>query len=120
MAHDYARMYPGWQAQINGLALLSGVRFDGVGGGGIGDPTPARAVRIAELRGMMHPVEDAARAAGAEIYEWLMLSVTKGVSFEGLQARGIPCGRGYFFRRRRMFYKILAVRLRWYDSEQFF
>ena len=111
---NYCRMYPHWKAGLN--RGLSAVVYDGMPhGSGAGDPTAAQAAKNEALRTLMLPVEESARKVAPDIYEWFLRGVTEGVSFEQLQLQGIPCGRGYYFRRKRLFYKMLAGALHWYD-----
>lgn len=111
---NYCRMYPGWAQRID--HGLKAVNYDGMPhGSGTGDPTAIRAAKNEELRSMMQPVETCARLVAPEIYGYLMQAVTEGVSFERLQMQGVPCGRGYFFRRKRLFYVALARMMKWYD-----
>lgn len=53
-------------------------------------------------------IEDAARAAGGDIYAWLMRCVTRGETWEKMNP---PCGRSQFYKARRLFYIELNKRL---------
>lgn len=53
-------------------------------------------------------VEETAQEAGGEIARWILEAVTKNdVTYNTLRARGIPCGKDYFYERRRKFYMLL-------------
>lgn len=74
------------------------------------DPTGNAAVGIA-VRSNAHKIkaiEDSAKAAGPEIYKYLMRCVTRGETFEKMMP---PCGRSQFYRARRQFYVELDARL---------
>lgn len=74
------------------------------------DPTGNAAIGIAmkSNAGRIKAIEDAARAAGPEIYRWLMRCVTRGETFEKL---GPPCGRAQFYAARRRFFVELDARI---------
>lgn len=74
------------------------------------DPTGNAAISIAmkSNANRIKAIEDAAHAAGDEIYPWLMKCVTRGETWERL---GPPCGRAQFYRARRLFYLELDARL---------
>lgn len=56
----------------------------------------------------MAMVEQAAIEASGDIYQYLIKSVTKNVSYISLQTSlGIPCSRDYFYERYRKFFWIL-------------
>ena len=74
------------------------------------DPTGNAAMLVAMKSNMprIRAIEEAARAAGAEIYSWLMRCVTRGETYEQL---GPPCGQAQFYRARRRFYIELDRRI---------
>ena len=74
------------------------------------DPTGNAAICIA-IKSNAHrirAIEEAARAAGGELYEPLMRCVTRGETYEKLEP---PCGRAQFFAARRLFFIELDARL---------
>ena len=74
------------------------------------DPTGNAAICIA-MKSQAHKIkaiEEAARAAGPEIYTWLLRCVTRGEVWEKL---GPPCGRAQFYAARRRFYAELDARI---------
>jgi hypothetical protein len=53
-------------------------------------------------------IEQAAIAADAELYEFLIGHVSEGTPYGVLRdARGMPCGKGRFYASRRRFFRIL-------------
>lgn len=59
----------------------------------------------------LHLIEQTAMDAGEEIYPYLLQAVTTGRSYINLKmVLNIPCGKGYFNKRRRKFYFLLAQR----------
>lgn len=74
------------------------------------DPTGNAAIGIA-MKSHAHrirAIEEAARAAGPDIYPWLMRCVTRGETWEKMRP---PCGSVQFYRARRLFYIELDARL---------
>lgn len=69
-----------------------------------GDPTATRAIRAAKLRSENEMIEQAAIAADPYIYPDIIKNVTQGIGYDRL---GCPCSKGYFYSRRKKFFKIL-------------
>lgn len=109
-AYHYAKRYPSWEAELRAIGGVSGVSYDSeaVQTSYSGDPTQSAGIRRAEVTGKMRIVENAVRAAAPDMAEFLLLGVAYGLTFYQLQERGIPCGRKYYYDRRRKFYWILA------------
>lgn len=73
------------------------------------DPTGEEAVRRVLYSRNIETIEVAARIAGADIYEYLLLSVTEDVSFPTLKTKyDIPCGADLFYNRYHKFWFILS------------
>lgn len=73
------------------------------------NPVEAAAIRRARLKEKMDIVEQAADQAcdNAVLRKYLILGVTRGLSYSTLQKQGIPCSRNYYHRlRREMIYHI--------------
>lgn len=79
-------------------------------GSGVGDPTMESAIRAAQLSKDTELIEQTAVETDPGIYQYIILAVTEpGINYEILKAlRNIPCGREYFYLRRRHFYYLLA------------
>lgn len=60
--------------------------------------------RREKLLRYMEIVEQSAIDADPDIFEWLLRSVTEGVSYGSLE---VPCGRDYFYDRYRKFFWLL-------------
>ena len=67
------------------------------------DPTGNRAVRAADswCAARIHAIEQAAIAADPSLCRYILRNVTRGVSYERMDA---PCGRRQFFEVRRRFF----------------
>ena len=48
-----------------------------------------------------------AKKADRDIYSWILKGVTKGLGYEELRARGIPCGKDYYYEAYHKFFYIL-------------
>lgn len=90
---------------------LKGVCYNGMPHGSTpGEPTATAAERAATLSVDCELIEQTAIEADSGIYQYLLLAVTeKGINYEILRAcKDIPCGREYFYLRRRYFFHRLA------------
>ncbi|MCI6637372.1 MAG: hypothetical protein MSH32_03610 [Lachnospiraceae bacterium] len=72
------------------------------------------AIRSSELHDKIRTVEDTVKAAAPELYPWLLTAVTtEGVTYKYLAGmeKPIPCGKDYYYLRRRRFYYMLSHKL---------
>lgn len=72
------------------------------------DKTGDYGVFLANLSHSMKEIEQICKEAGGDISDWLFAAVTEGISYPILEARGIPCGRDYFYLRYRKFFWLLS------------
>jgi len=81
-------------------------------GSGVGNPTEQAAIKAEQLSSLTELIEQTAIEADSSIYQYIILSVTEpGINYEILRAcRNIPCGRRYFYEKRRLFFYLLATR----------
>ncbi len=112
-AYHYALQYNEWKDKIVDIASIDTPdpeQADMPRGTGTSDTTYNKALKISEYRDKMRIVEDAAELAGHDIYKWLLQGVTtEGCTYNYLKMRmGIPCGKNYYYERRRMFYYLLS------------
>ena len=79
-------------------------------GSGVGDPTMESATRAAQLSKDTELIEQTAIETDSGIYQYIVLAVTEpGINYEILKSlKDIPCGREYFYLRRRLFFYLLA------------
>jgi len=77
------------------------------------DATSKLAMRRAELRRKCELVEHTAIEADPEIYQYILKAVTnEGISYNYLKmVMGIPCGKNYYYNRRRRFYWLLSSKI---------
>ena len=64
-------------------------------------------MRAAELDWYMKMIIQCCKDADSYIWTWLLEGVTEGLSYGSLQARGIPCGKDYYYDRYRKFFWLL-------------
>lgn len=77
----------------------------------ISDPTGDLAVKKQTLFHKIESVEQTALATDPNLSNYILLSVTKGLTYEALQFRyDIPCSRGTFYDRYRKFFWLLSER----------
>ncbi len=70
-----------------------------------GSPTEQAAIRNVMLEQDLEMIEQAAMEADADVYKWLLKSVTQGISYEWMD---VPMGRRQFYEVRRYFFYLLA------------
>lgn len=86
---------------------LKGVQYSGVpASGGQSNPTAKAAIKGAEYSQKCALIEEAAKAADPELYEYIIFAVTnENITFKYLKARkNIPCERDRYYNSRRKFY----------------
>ena len=98
----FCLQYPEWKGYLSSIKCRgSQDEFS--------DPTGEEAVRRVLYSRNVETIEVAARIAGADIYEYLLLSVTEDVSFPTLKTKyDIPCGADLFYNRYHKFWFILS------------
>ena len=111
-AYHYALQYQEWKDEYRSIG------DDGAGlqidpqphGTKTGNPTETKAIRRAELKDKFSLIESICEKVAPEIKMWLLRGVTvEGTSYIYLrQMMRIPCGRDYYYDRRRAFYYELS------------
>lgn len=85
---------------------LNAAVSDGLPKGNIpGNPTERQAIRNAMLQEDVKMIEQTAMEADADIYQWLLKSVTEGVPYEYMD---VPLSRTKFYDSRRYFFYLLS------------
>lgn len=115
MAMHFAYQYNSWRKELEGLTDTSkAITYSDMPKGNINpDPTFDLVARREQLVRNVDLVEQCAREADADLYEWILLGVTnEGVTYENLKAlRNIPCGHNVYYDRRRKFYYLLSKKI---------
>lgn len=108
--------YPEMKRQIADLHNpLHAMNYDGMPHGtGPGEPTAAAAERAAQLSMDCELIEQTAIEADSQIYQYILLSATRGISYRYLRECSInglaplPAGQDMFNARRHLFFYLLA------------
>ena len=75
------------------------------------DATCELAMRREELSRKKDLLENVVRIAGPEIYKYLLIGVTEGLTVDELIDKGMPCSKDYYVDRRQRFYYELSMRI---------
>jgi len=103
----FCQQYEDWKQEYVKLTVLRSYGYGEVKGGDVSDNTSKIAIRAAKLDQNMTMVKKCCKEAGGDIWEWLFMGVTNGLSYTTLAARGIPCGKDYYYERYRKFFWLL-------------
>lgn len=103
----FCLQYEEWKKQLSSLASVKPQQLTGMPNGKnrISNPTADAAVKRSELTEKCALVEQSAIEADAELYPYLLKSVTQGIPYEYINA---PCGRRRFYEMRRRFFFFLS------------
>lgn len=112
----YALQYSEWRNEYKTISDTSkAIRYDldKVQTSGDDDPTERVGMRRAELRRKMDVIEEVAKAAGAELADWLLIGVTQeGASYKYLRNNlKMPCGENKYYDMRSRFYFELSKKI---------
>lgn len=112
----FCLQYEEWMQELNAKRNpLKGTQYSGMPSSGHpGDPTTRTAIECAELSHKCAIIEQAAKTADAELYEYIIFAVThENVTFKYLKMqKNIPCERDRYYSSRRKFYYYLDRELR--------
>ena len=110
----FALQYPEWKSKYAELEGSAGMASRGtdtlrVNASKVADRTAEIAIQKKLLTEYMRMVEQAAVAADAVLYPYILKAVTENLTFVVLkQAYDMPCERDMFYDRRRKFYWALS------------
>lgn len=108
---NYCLNYDAWKKEYRESVGLRNI-VAGNGGGGVGDPTASQAMRLKSISDRIELIEQTAYEVEPSLHPFLLCGVTKErMTFERLQAKGIPCERKMYYDRRRKFYYLMSQRL---------
>lgn len=94
---------------------LKGVQYSGMpSSSGVSRQTENLAIECAELSEKCAVIEEAAKAADPELYQYILFAAThEGITFNYLKMqKKIPCGRDRYYNNRRKFYFLLDKMLK--------
>lgn len=106
----FCLQYHEWESKLTELYLqpksvsIVEEKFDE----NIGHPTEILAIERVKLEKNLKEVEQAAIEADPDLYRYIFIAVTEGVSYEFLYTKeDIPCSRETYYNRYRKFFYIL-------------
>lgn len=101
----FCLQYDEWKAYLNWIEFRGGSDE-------WSDPTGEEAVKRIIFDRNVRIIEETAKNSGGDIWEYLLLAVTKDVSYVTLSTKYyIPCGRDYFYDRYHRFWFFLSRKL---------
>lgn len=106
----FCLQYHEWKQKLNDKRdPLKGMQYSGSPSSGISSPTEVRAIECAELSNKCMMIEEAARSADPELYQYILFAVTHpNISFNYMKMqKKIPCERDRYYNSRRKFYFLL-------------
>lgn len=103
----FCMQYEDWCQEYVKITVLQSYGYEKIPGSENSDKVPKLAIRAAELDGYMKLVVRCCKEADVYIWSWLFEAVTCGLSYGTLAARGIPCGKDYYYDRYRKFFWLL-------------
>lgn len=109
LAYAYALMYNEWKAEYSALDGLT--QKDSEDGMGLFS-TESIGIRREILSRKMELIDQTLIDTDPTLYKWLKMAVTnKGVTYDVMLARGIPCSVNTFCDTRRKFYYLLSKKI---------
>ena len=116
----FCLQYTEWQQKLKEKRNpLKGMQYSGMpSSGNPGNPTENNAIECAELSRKCEMIEQAAKEADPQLWQYIILAVTnKGITFEYLKMqKNIPCERDCYYNIRRKFYFILDSKMRYKEE----
>lgn len=107
----FCLQYPEWSKAVTELGFLPSRTFDGTNvsrSSNVNDPTYDSAMKRFKYLEWMQLVDDTANDASHDLYLWLMMGVTKGITYPTLSTLyGIPCCRDTYYEVYRRFFWLL-------------
>lgn len=104
----FCLQYDEWKEELEDKHNpLKAMEYSGMPGNAApGNPTQSKAIICAELSHKCDLIENAAKRADPELWEFILYAVThEGATFDSLKIHhNIPCERDRYYMRRRMFY----------------
>ncbi len=73
----------------------------------VGNPTEQAAIKAEQLSRDIDLINETVREAGNGVSESLLKNVTQGIQYDYMD---VPCGRYQFYKKRRKFFYLLAVK----------
>lgn len=112
---SFCRMYREWVAMINTCDASKGIRYDLVRvQTSPGDSsTETLGIKRADLQSKVDIIEGAVQSVtdSEVLQKFLLIGITEPMSYDGLCAKGIPCGRTLYHQLRKQALSLIAERI---------
>lgn len=112
--HRFYELYHGclqyneWKSTLKQITAIKSVQISDMpkGSNRKQDLTADIAIKYAELEHKCNMIEEAVKAADAELYDYLLYAVTnEGITYNYLSnVKNMPCGKNKYYIARRRFY----------------
>ena len=108
----FCLQYPEWKKQLRQMDILRSRQIDSLrGDSNWTDETSRIAMERVDILNHIRLIEQTCNEADSNLANYLLTSVTYGVTFPKMAAQiDIPCGKDMFYDRRRKFFWILDKR----------
>ena len=106
----FCLQYPEWRRKLNFLMPMATSSYANQKprkGRATSDVVGSFMEQSFEIITMVDMVENSCMEADHAIWRWLLVGVTENVGYEELKARGIPCGKDYYYDAYHKFFYIL-------------
>ena len=114
MVRHFALLYPEWKKQKNEIEnrINYGFKIGGVYNGSIVCPVEKAVEDAEKYEFRMNLIEQAAKIAGEDIWEIVLIGVTTQCNYEYLRLmKNIPCCKDVYYRMYRKFFWVLNQKL---------
>ena len=114
-AYHYAMQYKEWKTEHNQLtSTVKAITYkpDRAKTNSLSDPIMEITARRLFLESKMHIIEETCRESDKFIWLYLLRGVTEeNTTYQKLRNAGMPCGKNYYYDRRRRFYWLLSRKI---------
>lgn len=105
----FCMQYNEWVREVRDLTYFKSSSVTGLERDEFSNPTYSCVERIEELNGKIARVRKSAKSSGDDLWEYLLIGVTEGLTYSKLRARtNIPCCKDTYYDMYRRFFYILA------------
>lgn len=109
LAYAYALMYYEWLAEYHALA---GIVQQDKDTERMQSATERDGLRRQALAERLEMIDQTLIETDADLYQWLKMAVTsRGIGYDAMAGKGIPCSDTTFYDRRRKFYYLLSKKI---------
>lgn len=110
----FCEQYPEWKRELENYSFMKGIEYSDMPKSpnvGQSKPTEEMAIRIEKILSNCMLIEETAKAADKDIWEFLIRSACYEESINYLQTvRGLYISKSVFYRKRRYFFYLLDCR----------